>query len=110
MPLVGVPAARFVTNGIATFVAVALLPGTGGWPLTSAGDVDTPGMKGRNIGLTPTAELPPKTLLPVDVAKASCVPISWAKERDADTTRASISTCCDLRSSCARKLSIVGMT
>src|SRR6267142_783310 len=51
--------------------------------------------------LTPTVESPlnherPPVVCP---AKPSWVPISRAKERDADTTRASISTCCDLRSS-----------
>src|SRR5919108_4052842 len=110
MPLVGVPAPRLVTNGIATSDAWALPFATGGWPLMRAGAVDTPGMNGRNIGLAPTAELPPNTLLPVDVANASCVPMSCAKERDADTTLASISTCCDLRSSCDLKLSMVGIT
>src|SRR5229473_2469868 len=114
MPLVGVPAPRFVTKGIWTAVAVAgvVLPGAGGKggaPFVSAGDVDTPGMNGRNIGLTPTAELPPNILLPLEVANASCVPMSWAKERDADTTRASISTCCDLRSNWRIRLSITGI-
>ena len=58
--------------------------------------------------LPPTSGVPLKSERPPVVvpAKPSSVPISWAKERDAETTRASISTCCDLRSSWRIRLSI----
>ena len=72
--------------------------------------METPGVIVRKIGLGPTVELPPNTLLPLEVANASCVPMSRAKERDAETTRASISTCCDLRSRLRIRLSMIGMT
>ena len=55
---------------------------------------------------------PPKAVfpvLPVGVENPNCVPISRANEREACTTRASISTCCDFRSSWRSKLSILGI-
>ena len=62
--------------------------------------------------LPPTAGEPLNSERPLVVvpAKPSSVPMSCANERDAETTRASISTCCDLRSSWRIRLSIVGMT
>src|SRR5260370_3223710 len=62
--------------------------------------------------LVPTVESPPATDRPFVVrpAKPNWVPISIAKDRDAATTRASISTCCDLRSRLRIRLSRIGMT
>src|SRR5439155_6041074 len=65
----------------------------------------------RSYAAAPTAGTPEKSERPPVVvpAKPSSVPMSWANERDAETTRASISTCCDLRSSCRIRLSITGI-
>src|ERR1700687_1592182 len=83
-PLVGAPAARLVFNGRLLVPAV----------VTKGGGVVA-------TLLVPTAESPLKhdRTFVVCPAKPNCVPISKAKEREAATTRASISTCCDLRSS-----------
>src|SRR5258708_39042069 len=99
-------AAKFVTKGIVTEtgdpgVCTAL-------PVTSAGELNG-GVTVREIGLVPTAEFPPNTLPPDCVENANSVPIFRAKEREAWTTRASISTCCDFRSSWRNKLSIFGI-
>src|SRR5574337_98073 len=101
-PLVGAPAARFETSGIA-FVP-ATTRGGGGKP-------GPPGAEGLN-GLGPTAEEPAKMERPlVDVVpNPNCEPMSRAKERDAATTPASIYTCCALRSSWRIRLSTAGST
>src|SRR5258708_278155 len=94
-PLVGATAERKVFNG-----RLLLLP-----------DVKNGGGVVVTV-LVPTAESPPMTDRPFVVlpAKPNCVPISKAKEREAATTRASISTCCDLRSRLRIRLSMIGMT
>src|SRR6266576_4133565 len=81
-PLVGATAPRLVFSGR------LLVPAA----VTKGGGVVEP-------LLTPTAESPLNHDRPLVVcpAKPNCVPISNAKEREAETTRASISTCCDLR-------------
>src|SRR6267378_7699859 len=93
-PLVGATAPRLVFNG--RLLVPAEVKKGGGVLVTV---------------LVPTAESPPRKDRPLVVlpAKPNCVPISSAKERDAETTRASISTCCDLRSRLRIRLSIVGM-
>src|ERR1700685_3153937 len=100
LPLVGTLAGQFEINGIAEPLPLpVLLPGA-----TSGGG----GV--RVIGLGPAA--PPTTFWLCCVlaapAKANCEPISRENDRLAATTRASISTCCDLRSSCRIRLSITG--
>src|SRR5438445_10485888 len=94
-PLVGAPAARLVFSGR---LVVPTEVRNGGGVLVTL--------------LVPTDESPPIIDRPLVVcpAKPNCVPISKAKERDAETTRASISTCCDLRSSWRIRLSRTGMT
>ena len=65
--------------------------------------------KVRVTGLVPTAPCAtPSDIAATYKGTANCVPISRAKMRFAATTRASISTCCDLRSSWRRRLSITG--
>src|SRR5262249_37018907 len=95
-PLVGgAPAAKLVTSGkpdetpLPAVTPPPTVTGAGGMPAP----VVTP--------LPPTAGEPEnKERPPVVVpAKPSSVPMSLANERDAATTGASISTCCDLRSS-----------
>src|ERR1700675_4704428 len=83
-PLVGAPAPKLTFNG-----RDVLLP-----------EVKIGGVEFETL-LVPTVESPPNTDRPPVVVPAnpSCVPRSRAKEREAETTRASISTCCDLRSS-----------
>src|SRR5712692_5657891 len=94
-PLVGTPAPRLVFNGK---LLVDPEVRNGGGVLVTV--------------LVPTVESPPITDRPFVVrpAKPNCVPISKAKDRDAETTRASISTCCDLRSRLRIRLSRTGMT
>ena len=67
MPLVGAPAPKFVTNGMATFAAwgaVVPVGGNGGVPAISAGDVDMPGMNGYEL-CTKLRSLPPHKKTPV---------------------------------------------
>src|SRR5208282_5418860 len=104
MPLVGEPTPRFVAKGIDPDV------------LDDPPDPTTMGGAGRGgklrmTGLVPTPDVPPKTLLLLGFAAArpNCVPISREKERLAATTRASISTCRDFRSSWRIRLSITGI-
>src|SRR5260370_8214029 len=94
-PLVGAVAPRLVFNGRLLVLAEVR---NGGGVLETV--------------LVPTVESPPATDRPFVVrpAKPNWVPISIAKDRDAATTRASISTCCDLRSRLRIRLSRIGMT
>src|SRR5260370_41656659 len=103
--MVGEPADKNVVKGgplVTPFPLVAP-------PLTQVnGDGGTPPV----MPLQPTDASPPKRVRPPVMvpAKPSSVPMSCAKERDAETTRASISTCCDLRSRLRIRLSMFGMT
>src|ERR1700674_4174594 len=74
-PLVGPPASRLLTKGITGGVEFAMLIGGAGFVVPKV--------------LLPTSEAPPIMLRPPSPVpeKASCVPISRAKERDAETTR-----------------------
>src|SRR5579862_945094 len=101
MPLVGADAGKFDMSGIEPVVGFAVgLTITGGTGRPTVGGVAVGLPKTRVIGLVPTAPVPPKILLRLTLAVAmpNCVPISLEKLRVAETMRASISTCCALRS------------
>src|SRR5690242_382999 len=91
-PLVGAPAGKLVFNGVPVVIPLPLVVPEA----QTNGDAGTPPV----TPLQPTAGSPPKIDRPLVVspAKPSCVPMSSANERDAETTRASISTCWDFRS------------
>src|ERR1700722_3142732 len=110
-PLEAAVAPRLVASGIATATGVKapVAGGAGGAPAMRAGEVDTPGKNKREIGLVPTAVAPPTTFPLSPKAYASCVPSSRANERVVCTTRASISTCNDLRSIWRSRLSTFGI-
>ena len=64
-----------------------------------------------HVGLVPTPAVPPQDTTAHDCRQRqmpNCVPISRENVRFAATTRASISTCCDFRSSCRIRLSSTG--
>src|SRR5262252_7588953 len=87
-PLVGAPAPKATESGRFKLLPPPVPP------------VPIPGGCGKFDvvkGLLPTTGVPVKIERPPVVvpSKPSCVPMSCANERDADTTRASISTCCD---------------
>src|ERR1700719_486902 len=105
MPLVGAPTPKFVFRGNEPLLVV--VPPE---PTITGGAGR--GGKLRTIGLVPTAPVPENRLRPLLLAAANAnwVPISREKVRFAATTRASISTCCDLRSSCRIRLSRTGRT
>src|ERR1700744_1715010 len=105
MPLVGAPTPKFVLSGKAPLVAL-------GPPVPTTTGGAGSGGKLRITGLVPTPPVPDQMLRPLllAAAKANWVPISREKLRFAATTRASISTCCDLRSSWRMRLSKTGRT
>src|SRR5246127_5154370 len=105
MPLVGAPTPKFVLSGNEPLVVLGPPE-----PTTTGGAGS--GGKLRITGLVPTPPVPDQMLRPLllAAAKANWVPISREKLRFAATTRASISTCCDLRSSCRIRLSRTGRT
>src|ERR1700737_4823390 len=86
-PLVGADAPRAVLRGNPVLTPFPVVPDT----VIGLGGIAPPGV----MPLQPTDESPSKSERPCVVvpAKPSCVPISCANEREADTTRASISTC-----------------
>src|SRR5260370_36800524 len=94
-PLVGAVAPRLVFNGRLLVLAEVR---NGGGVLETV--------------LVPPVESPPATDRPFVVrpAKPKWVPISIAKDRDAETTRAAISPSCDLRSRLRTSISRIGMT
>src|ERR1700730_7121814 len=87
-PLVGTPAPRLTLRGKP---AVLVPDPEVGVPISGGCGMPVPVV----TGLTPTLDGAPKIVRPLVVvpAKPHCTPMSCAKEREAELTRASISTC-----------------
>src|SRR5215469_12710041 len=105
MPLVGAPAPRFTLNGKPPEVEPVLL-GALGVPISGGAGNPEPVV----VGLKPVCGAPPKIVRPpvVDPAKPHRTAMSWLNERQAWTTRASISTRCDLRANWRMGLTMGG--
>ena len=102
IPLVGLVTGRFENNGI-----WLMLVGEGAvFPIIVYSGLP-PNVP---IGEVPTLPAPPTVVVPLPHPKPNWVPMSRAKLRVAATTRASISTSCVLRSSCASRRSTPGNT